>query len=133
MYSLSDNDVDYTLHGHCGPISSLFVDRWQPDMGGSGSQDGLLCVWDLYTGTCMYSIKAHDGAVSCMTYSPSYVVSLGTDEHIRVWERFKGNLLTTIHISNAYSALLMLTPSLLVTSKMGWLSSYLYIYLYILY
>ncbi|XP_073814075.1 SREBP cleavage activating protein [Musca autumnalis] len=119
VYSLNNTDIEYTLHGHCGPITCLFVDRWQPGTGGSGSQDGLLCVWDLYTGACMYNIQAHDGAVSCLACAPSYVISLGTDERICVWERFQGNLLTTINISNAYSSLLMLTPSLLVTSKMG--------------
>ena len=30
---------------------------------GSGSQDGMLCVWDLSTGACVYSIQAHDGAI----------------------------------------------------------------------
>ncbi|KAH8297118.1 hypothetical protein KR044_005094 [Drosophila immigrans] len=119
VYCLNKPDVEYTLHGHCGPITCLFVDRWQPGTGGSGSQDGLLCVWDLFTGACMYNIQAHDGAVSCLACAPSYVISLGTDERICVWERFQGNLLTTINISNAYSSLLMLTPSLLVTSKMG--------------
>ncbi|XP_075164889.1 SREBP cleavage activating protein [Haematobia irritans] len=119
VYSLNNTDIEYTLHGHCGPITCLFVDRWQPGTGGSGSQDGLLCVWDLFTGACMYNIQAHDGAVSCLACAPSYVISLGTDERICVWERFQGNLLTTINISNAYSSLLMLTPSLLVTSKMG--------------
>lgn len=119
VYCLNKSDVEYTLHGHCGPITCLFVDRWQPGTGGSGSQDGLLCVWDLFTGACMYNIQAHDGAVSCLACAPSYVISLGTDERICVWERFQGNLLTTINISNAYSSLLMLTPSLLVTSKMG--------------
>ncbi|KAH8288983.1 hypothetical protein KR054_003617 [Drosophila jambulina] len=119
VYCLNKTDVEYTLHGHCGPVTCLFVDRWQPGTGGSGSQDGLLCVWDLFTGACMYNIQAHDGAVSCLACAPSYVISLGTDERICVWERFQGNLLTTINISNAYSSLLMLTPSLLVTSKMG--------------
>ncbi|XP_016931130.1 sterol regulatory element-binding protein cleavage-activating protein isoform X1 [Drosophila suzukii] len=119
VYCLNKSDAEYTLHGHCGPVTCLFMDRWQPCTGGSGSQDGLLCVWDLFTGACMYNIQAHDGAVSCLACAPSYVISLGTDERICVWERFQGNLLTTINISNAYSSLLMLTPSLLVTSKMG--------------
>ena len=47
----------YTLHGHTGPISSLFIDRLTPSAAGSASVDGLLCVWDLLTGACMYSIQ----------------------------------------------------------------------------
>ncbi|XP_011197874.2 sterol regulatory element-binding protein cleavage-activating protein isoform X1 [Bactrocera dorsalis] len=119
VYSLTNANIEYTLHGHCGPITCLFVDHWQPGTGGSGSQDGMLCVWDLFTGACMYNIQAHDGAVTALVCAPTYVISLGVDERICVWERFQGNLLTTINILNAYSRLLMLTPSLLVTCKMG--------------
>lgn len=50
------------------------------------------------TGTCMYSIQAHDGAINSLTYSASYVISLGVDERLCVWERFQGHLLNTIHI-----------------------------------
>lgn len=111
--------MEYTLHGHCSPITCLFVDRFQSGTGGSGSQNGLLCVWDLLTGVCMYNIQAHDGAITALACAPSYVISLGIDERVCVWERFQGNLLSAINISNAYSNLLMLTPSLLVTCKLG--------------
>jgi len=40
----------YTLHGHYGPITCLFIDQVNPHMAASGSQDGMLCVWDLITG-----------------------------------------------------------------------------------
>lgn len=50
VYSLMDQAALYTLHGHCGPITTLFIDRVTPTMAGSGSQDGMLCVWDLQTG-----------------------------------------------------------------------------------
>ncbi|XP_055390295.1 sterol regulatory element-binding protein cleavage-activating protein [Condylostylus longicornis] len=119
VFNMYDSNIEFTLHGHFGPITCLFVDKWQHGSGGSGSQDGLLCIWDLYTGACMYNIQAHDGSISSLACAPSYVISLGIDERVCVWERFQGNLLTTINISNAYSNLCMLTPSLLVTSKLG--------------
>lgn len=106
----------YTLHGHCGPISCLFIDQGS---GGSGSQDGLLCLWELDSGACVYAIQAHDGAVLSLVASPSYLISLGGDERLCVWERFQGHLLNSINITYAYSSLLMLTPSLLLTSKPG--------------
>lgn len=40
----------FTLHGHYGPVTCVFIDRSDPSFAGSGSQDGLLCVWDLHTG-----------------------------------------------------------------------------------
>ncbi|XP_006568073.1 sterol regulatory element-binding protein cleavage-activating protein isoform X2 [Apis mellifera] len=119
VYRLEDQLPLYTLHGHCGPISCLFIDRMSPMTSGSGSQDGLLCVWDLLTGTCMYSIQAHDGAVAAMACSVSYVISIGTDERLCVWERFQGHLLHTLPAHRfAYSLqLVMLTHHLLITSN----------------
>ncbi|XP_049801846.1 sterol regulatory element-binding protein cleavage-activating protein [Schistocerca nitens] len=118
VFRLEDQRPLYTLHGHCGPITCVFIDRISPLLSGSGSQDGLLCVWDLLTGTCMYSIQAHDGAVLSLTYSASYVISLGSDERLCVWERFQGHLLNTINLSNSYCpSIVMLTHNLLVTSK----------------
>ncbi|XP_072761424.1 sterol regulatory element-binding protein cleavage-activating protein [Anoplolepis gracilipes] len=121
VYRLEDQLPLYTLHGHCGPISCLFIDRLSPMTSGSGSQDGLLCVWDLLTGTCMYSIQAHDGAVAAITCSVSYVISIGTDERLCVWERFQGHLLHTLPAHKAaYSLqLVMLTHHLLITSNQG--------------
>lgn len=121
VYRLEDQLPLYTLHGHCGPISCLFIDRISPMTSGSGSQDGLLCVWDLLTGTCMYSIQAHDGAVAAITCSVSYVISIGTDERLCVWERFQGHLLHTLPThKTAYSLqLVMLTHHLLITSNQG--------------
>ncbi|CAG5109377.1 Similar to SCAP: Sterol regulatory element-binding protein cleavage-activating protein (Sus scrofa), partial [Cotesia congregata] len=96
VFRLEDLVPMYTLHGHCGPISCLFIDRISPMTSGSGSQDGLLCVWDLLNGTCVYSIQAHDGAIAAITCSASYVISIGTDERLCVWERFQGHLLHTL-------------------------------------
>lgn len=125
VFQLDTCKLLFTLHGHCGPITCLFIDHYQHDTGGSGSQDGLLCVWELLTGACMYSIQAHDGSIVSLACAPSYVISVGADERLCVWERFQGHLLNTINITHIYTSLLMLTPSLLVTGKPGWLFIYL--------
>ncbi|ENN74406.1 hypothetical protein YQE_08991, partial [Dendroctonus ponderosae] len=120
VYRVENGDRLYTLHGHCGPITCLFIDRVCPATSGSGSQDGMLCVWDLLSGTCMYSIQAHDGCISSLTYSASYVISLGIDERLCVWERFQGHLLNTIVIGQVFSNhILMLAPHLVVTGRNG--------------
>lgn len=53
VFHTDSNNLFFTLHGHCAPISSLLIDRFQSSIGCSGSQDGLLCVWDLITGKDM--------------------------------------------------------------------------------
>ncbi|EFN85276.1 sterol regulatory element-binding protein cleavage-activating protein [Harpegnathos saltator] len=123
VHSLEDQRLEYTFHGHLGPISCLFIDRLCSSTFGSGSQDGSLCVWELNgrTGTCVYSIQAHDGAIAAATCSVSYVISIGTDERLCVWERFQGHLLHTLPAHRAaYSLqLVMLTHHLLITSNQG--------------
>ncbi|KAI5700000.1 hypothetical protein M8J76_009773 [Diaphorina citri] len=119
VYKLEDQQLLFTLHGHCGPITTLFIDGVSM-MSGSGSQDGLLCVWDTVTGACMYSIQAHDGCIHALTYSDSYVISLGQDERLCVWDRFQGHLLSTIQlVQNFCSTMAMLTHDLLITSRRG--------------
>lgn len=56
LFSLEDQRLEYTFHGHSGPISCLFIDRISSSTFGSGSQDGSLCVWDL-NGTGNISIN----------------------------------------------------------------------------
>lgn len=139
VFRLDSHMLQFTLHGHCGPISCLFIDQWQAGMGASGCQDGFLCVWDLirgsiesiifsmkiftffefFVGACVYKIEAHDDSIVALACSPSYVISLGLDERIRVWDRFQGQPLTMMTVTHVYSSLVMLTPSLLVTAKPG--------------
>lgn len=68
---------------------------------------------------CMYSIQAHDGAVAAITCSASYVISIGADERLCVWERFQGHLLHALPAHrSAYSLqLVMLTHHLLITTN----------------
>lgn len=120
VFRVENGDLLYTLHGHCGPITCLFIDRICPATSGSGSQDGMLCVWDLLSGTCMYSIQAHNGCIISLTYSASYVISLGIDERLCVWERFQGHLLNAIFVGQVFSNnVLMLAPHLVVTGRSG--------------
>ncbi|OQR72350.1 sterol regulatory element-binding protein cleavage-activating protein-like [Tropilaelaps mercedesae] len=83
----------YTLHGHAGPISALHADERQAV---SACLQGMLCLWDLLTGTCIYSVEAHRAAISSVCLSALYVVSCSALEaNFRVWERTQGHLLHT--------------------------------------
>jgi len=44
-----------------------------------------------------YNTQAHSGAVLSLAYSPSYVVSLGEDGRLCVWERMQGHLINSIN------------------------------------
>ncbi|CAH0703483.1 unnamed protein product [Spodoptera exigua] len=125
VFSSADLNPLFTLHGHCGPITSCFIDHATPTIAGSGSQDGLLCVWDLHTGACLYSMQAHDGAVTSLAYTASYVVSAGADERLCIWDRFQGHMLNSIHIGlNYMSRMLPLTHTMLVMGDRSGLTAY---------
>ncbi|XP_075990761.1 SREBP cleavage activating protein [Anticarsia gemmatalis] len=125
VFSSADLTPLFTLHGHCGPITSCFIDHATPTIAGSGSQDGLLCVWDLHTGACLYSMQAHDGAVTSLAYTASYVVSAGADERLCIWDRFQGHMLNSIHIGlNYMSRMLPLTHTMLVMGDRSGLTAY---------
>jgi len=46
----------------------------------------------------MYTVQSHDGAVLGLTCSASYVISIGQDDKICVWDRFHGHKLNSIQI-----------------------------------
>jgi len=46
----------------------------------------------------MYTVQSHDGAVLGLTCSASYVISIGQDDKICVWDRFHGHQLNSIQI-----------------------------------
>merc|ERR1712107_465536 len=74
----------------------------------------------------MYSIQAHSGAVLSLSYSTSYVVSLGEDGRLCVWERMQGHLVNSINTLDLGESecpdLVMLTHNLLVTGGKGFLT-----------
>ena len=95
---MEDHMAVYTLHGHLGPVTSAFIDKEEPSNACSGSQDGMMCTWDLLTGACVYSIQAHDGSLVNLAYSTNYIISMGSDERLCVWERLQGHLINSIYL-----------------------------------
>lgn len=69
----------------------------------------------------MYNIhNAHHGSITSLTYSASYVITLGQDERLCVWERFQGHLLKSIQYTYTFTSnVLMLTPSLVLIAQAG--------------
>ena len=142
LFHLKDGRNIFTLHGHMGPITTaiiggpvggaqqegdtvvLMASTGEGNLEGaiiaSGAQDGSLCVWDIVTGACVYSVTGHSAAVLSIVISSSYLISLAADDKLAVWERFQGHLLNTLHITHMFcSSIIMLTSKLLVTTKQG--------------
>ena len=106
VHSLDAGSHVYTLNGHCGGITSIEIDPMSPSTAVSGCQVGQVCVWDLQTGTCLFSLEAHRGAsVSSILPTPHFIVTSGTDDKVFIWDKQSGNLVHSINQVNFISAL----------------------------
>ncbi|XP_064456623.1 sterol regulatory element-binding protein cleavage-activating protein-like isoform X2 [Ornithodoros turicata] len=108
----------YTLHGHSGGISAIHVETPGASTAVSGCQEGVVCVWDLMTGTCAYSLTAHRGAVLALRTTSLYLLSLGSDSRLRIWEKTQGHLLHTLYQANSLCRNMeLLSENIVITAK----------------
>jgi len=99
VYSKKTRTCRLTLYGHLVGITTLLLDTLRDPASPlppndspqtkiiSGSQDGVIRIWDLGTGTCNCVLNGHTGAVFslCLDYSAQSLVSSALDETVRVW------------------------------------------------
>jgi len=76
------------LRGHLGNVTSL---SWSPDskyLASGASNDTVIHIWDVNTGTEAYALRGHDGWIRNVSFSPdgSKLVSGATDLEIRIWD-----------------------------------------------
>ena len=71
-----------TLFGHAGGVWNIAVDSLRLI---SGSQDGLVKVWDVESEKC-HTLVGHVGAVTCVGVSEERGFSGGEDGEVRVWD-----------------------------------------------
>lgn len=108
----------YALHGHSGGISAIHVEKPGASTAVSGCQDGLVCVWDLMTGTCAYSLTAHRGSVLSLRTTGLYLLSLGSDSRLRIWDKSQGHLLHTLYQANTLcNTMALLSETIVITAK----------------
>ncbi|MFP4055721.1 MAG: WD40 repeat domain-containing protein [Candidatus Brocadiia bacterium] len=74
------------LEGHARPVTAL---GFAPDGSriASGSEAGVLRVWDVASGRCLAALRAHRGPVQAVVVSPNgkAIASAGMDNAVKVW------------------------------------------------
>ncbi|XP_074841339.1 sterol regulatory element-binding protein cleavage-activating protein [Carettochelys insculpta] len=121
VYRLEDSCCLFTLQGHSGAITAVYIDQ---TMGlASGGQDGAICLWDVLTGSRVSHMYAHRGDVTSLTCTTSCVISSGLDDVISIWDRSSGIKLYSIQQELGCGASLgVISDNLLVTGGQGCVS-----------
>ncbi|EDL09019.1 SREBP cleavage activating protein, isoform CRA_b [Mus musculus] len=121
VFRLDDSCCLFTLKGHSGAITAVYID--QTMVLASGGQDGAICLWDVLTGSRVSQTFAHRGDVTSLTCTASCVISSGLDDFISIWDRSTGIKLYSIQQDLGCGASLgVISDNLLVTGGQGCVS-----------
>ncbi|XP_051466953.1 sterol regulatory element-binding protein cleavage-activating protein [Apus apus] len=121
VFRLEDARCLFTLQGHSGAITAVYMD--QTMVLASGGQDGAICLWDVLTGSKVSHMYAHRGDVTSLTCTSSCVISSGLDDLISIWDRSSGIKLYSIQQEMGCGASLgVISDNLLVTGGQGCVS-----------
>uniref|UniRef100_A0A6G1RLM3 Sterol regulatory element-binding protein cleavage-activating protein n=1 Tax=Hypotaenidia okinawae TaxID=2861861 RepID=A0A6G1RLM3_9GRUI len=121
VFRLEDSCCLFTLQGHSGAITAVYID--QTMVLASGGQDGAICLWDVLTGSKVSHMYAHRGDVTSLTCTTSCVISSGLDDIISIWDRSSGIKLYSIQQELGCGASLgVISDNLLVTGGQGCVS-----------
>ncbi|KAK1806578.1 hypothetical protein P4O66_005088, partial [Electrophorus voltai] len=121
VYRLEDSCCLFTLQGHAGGITAIYID--QTMVLASGGQDGAICLWDVLTGSRVSHVYGHRGDVTSLVCTTSCVLSSGLDDLICIWDRSTGIKLYSIQQEVGCGASLgVISESLLVTGGQGCVS-----------
>ncbi|KAM6967692.1 sterol regulatory element-binding protein cleavage-activating protein [Aplochiton taeniatus] len=121
VYRLEDSCCLFTLQGHSGGITAIYID--QTMVLASGGQDGAICLWDVLTGSRVSHVYGHRGDVTSLVCTTSCMISSGLDDLICIWDRSTSIKLYSIQQEVGCGASLgMISDSLLVTGGQGCVS-----------
>ncbi|KAM4704636.1 sterol regulatory element-binding protein cleavage-activating protein [Rhinophrynus dorsalis] len=121
VYRLDDGCCLFTLQGHSGGITAIYIDETM--VLASGGQDGAICLWDVLTGSRVSHMYGHRGDVTSLICTASNVISSGLDDVISIWDRSTGIKMYSIQQDlGCGSSLGLISDNLLVTGGQGCVS-----------
>lgn len=121
VYRLEDSCCLFTLQGHSGAITAIYIDETM--VLASGGQDGAICLWDVLTGSRVSHVYGHRGDVTSVVCTNTCVISSGLDDLICIWDRSTGIKLYSIQQEvGCGDSLGVISDTLLVTGGQGCVS-----------
>ncbi|CAG8473752.1 9841_t:CDS:10, partial [Cetraspora pellucida] len=61
----------------------------------SGTEDGVIRMWDLRTGQAHRTLLGHTGPITCLQFDDLHVVSGSVDKSIKIWDLRTGSVIDT--------------------------------------
>ena len=117
VFRFDDGHNIYTLYGHKGGVTSLYLDPCEPAGAVSGGEEGSLRIWDLETGVCLHKLHGHTAPVTSVTATRSHIVSSGLDDRLCIWLRERGTMLHWLQLGMGFcSSVAMLNNNLMLSS-----------------
>ena len=62
------------------------------------------------TGNCVHKLHGHAATVTAVTCTSLYVISVGMDDQLCIWERSKGHLLHWIQMASYPPVIVLFSP-----------------------
>lgn len=104
LYQNTDKELNIMFelieHGQ-NQITSMSIDKENTINAATGSQDGAICLWNLFTGECKFKLKnmsnnkkdQRQRAIIKLELTQNILVSLSSDQQMCIWNRVTGVLI----------------------------------------
>jgi WD40 repeat protein len=82
VFQTRSMSCERTLWGHAAWVLSLL------EVGAnviSGSEDGIIKVWEKKTGNCTLTLEAHAAGISALAMNPDFMFTASHDKTIKAW------------------------------------------------
>ncbi|KAI6646661.1 Sterol regulatory element-binding protein cleavage-activating protein isoform X2 [Oopsacas minuta] len=109
----------YTLLRHPGYITCISIDNACLLACTTGCKNGMVCRWDLETGTCVRSFQETNHKIISVLTSKVLIISLSLDRIVRMRDRVNGELVKKVEPDTMPRSMCLLTENQLVVGCKG--------------
>ncbi|KAM4888188.1 NACHT domain- and WD repeat-containing protein 1 [Thomomys bottae] len=124
LYECATSRV-FPLEAHTSRVSCVEVSHGE-QLAVSGSEEGLLCLWDL--GTCQWKLEMSYGSsfsrgvqCACFSQDDKYLFSAWRDGSVVVWRALDGTLLTVQFVHAVVNRIIPTSNGFMAPTRQGWL------------
>ena len=119
VYRVDQMTELFTLLRHPGYITCISLDNNYLLACTTGCKNGMVCSWDLETGTCVRNFQETKHKIISVLTTKSLIISLALDRMVRMRERLSGELVKKVEPDSMPRSMCLLTENQLVVGCKG--------------